>query len=153
MRHHTAPFRERNRVWKKESHTKIHIITDKKSHPQVQKSNKWKWFVVSSSLSDHWNEKRCDWTRGLIFWTLYKWSKETDLSRFLPTHCLCQPQGKTETIWDSQLTTCSRTGACSVSLRMFAKQIGQKSLSCVNCKSMMTGKQMMHPQVLTCYFL
>ena len=44
----------------------------------------------------------------------------------LPAHCFVSLQGKMEETWGSQLTTCSRTGACNMSLCIFAKQIGCK---------------------------
>ena len=79
-----------------------------------------------------------------MVWKQYKWLKEKDQAKNLAAQCFVSAQDKADTTWGSQLTTCSRTGACDMSPWIFAKQIGWKSLSYLNCKSMMTGKQMMH---------
>ena len=42
----------------------------------------------------------------------------------LPAHCFVSAQGKTDTTCGTQLTTRSGTGARSMSLLIFAEQIG-----------------------------
>jgi hypothetical protein len=44
----------------------------------------------------------------------------------LPAHCFVSAQGKKETTWGSQYTTCSGTGVCNMSHWIFEKQNGWK---------------------------
>ncbi len=59
-----------------------------------------------------------------MLWKVQQWLKEKSQSQNILAHCFVLDQGKTETTWDTQLTICSGTGACSMSLFMFVKQTG-----------------------------
>jgi hypothetical protein len=85
----------------------------------------------------------------------YKNDKMKIIVKNLPAHYFVSAQGKAETTWGSQGMLCSGTGAYNKSLQIFAKLIGQKirSVSCLNCESTMTGKEMMREKILALYFL
>ena len=115
-------------MWNKERHAKIHIKI-RQEIPPPSAEIIVKWFVVICPPPPLQTTKKSERTNskwGQIFWKVQQWFKEKSQSQNLPAHCFVSAQGKIRTTWDTQLTTCSRTGACSMSIFMFAKQIGWK---------------------------
>ena len=125
--------------------------TEKRSHPQVQKSF-WNGLLCHFPLQRPLrNQTEQNSKSGE---NILEWLKEKTASHktYQPIILYC-PKAIPQQLGIHKWQHVAGEVLMVQALSCFQNKEGEKNLSCLKCESVMTGKQMMHQKLLTQYFL